>query len=229
MPKPVRVDLWTWSLRTEARQFDAYWRLLSPEERARAERFVFERDRHRFVAARARMREVLGEIVGEPARTVHFEYGAQGKPSLAGVASLHFNLSHSADRALLAICAELPVGVDLEALGSADLALAQRFFSDDECAQLMALPKHQRSRGFFECWTRKEAFIKALGTGLSTPLNAFTVSLGSDTPPRLLWIDPVIDGTVDAWALASLEPGENYLGAIAVRAFGRAIEVVMRQ
>ena len=193
---------------------------LSADEHARAERFVQPLHRTRFVAARGFLRAVLGQHLGvQPAR-VRFAYGAKGKPALAGAPiPLHFNLSHSSGLCLCALALDVEVGVDLEHVGrNVDLErIAARFFSPGEARTLLSLPETQRRRAFFACWTRKEAFIKAKGGGLSIPLRDFDVSLRRDEPAALLrtaW-DP---DEAPRWRIRELTPAPDFLAAVAFEA-----------
>lgn len=166
---------------------------LSEAERARAERFVFELHRRRFVAARGMLREALAaELRVEPA-AVGFEYGPRGKPRLlhSGDPELGFNVSHAQDRAVFAIARGLELGVDIEAVrdGIDHAAIARRFFSASERAVLLALPESQRAPAFFRIWTRKEAYIKLLGGGLAIPLDSFDVTLDTHEPVELRSLD----------------------------------------
>lgn len=164
-------------------------RLLSEDERDRADRFHFERDRRRFVAARSILRRSLARYLdAEPAELV-FAYGEHGKPSLPG-SDLSFNVSHSGRLALFAFASGFEIGVDVELLAHArpdnDEQVAARFFSAREVEALRAYPESERDRGFLRCWTRKEAFVKAHGDGLSLSLQAFDVELAAGAPPALL-------------------------------------------
>lgn len=198
--------------------------LLSPDEQARAGRFVFERDRRRFVVARGTLRQILGRCAGQPPEALRFVYGAAGKPSLAGETHIAFNLSHSGELALIAAARACDVGIDVELRHPLEdmMSLAARCFSARENAALRALPDGQRAAGFFNCWTRKEAFIKALGEGLSYPLDRFDVSLKPGEPASLLYVqdDPL---AAEQWTLAAFEPAENYTAALAVRGQGWAV------
>jgi 4'-phosphopantetheinyl transferase len=161
----------------------------------------------------------------EPAR-LRFAYGPQGKPSLqsdeAGDTSLRFNLAHSHDLALLAVARGREVGVDVEHV-RADFAsdeVAGHFFSPRETAALRAVPDEaERARAFFRCWTRKEAYVKARGEGLSLPLDGFTVSLAAGEPAALLGCDADARET-QRWTLINLEPGDGYAAAAAVEGTG---------
>jgi 4'-phosphopantetheinyl transferase len=195
--------------------------LLSSDERDRAARFAFERDRRRFVAARGGLRSILGAcLAGDPAR-ITFAYGRHGKPVLAGAfadTGVCFNVSHSDALGLVALTRGREIGVDVECVRPLRdaAAIARRFFSPRETASLLSLPEDQRERAFFDCWTRKEAFIKATGEGLSRALDAFDVSLRPGEPARLEHVegDP---GEADHWSLLSLAPASGYASAVALR------------
>lgn len=194
--------------------------LLAPDELARAQRFVYDRHRFPFIAARATLRRLLGRYLGLPATAVAFDYNPFGKPELRAGQSpiaLTFNLSHANERALIAITAERAVGVDVEHI-RADFTgeeIWERFFSVREREALRALPEEVRPLAFFQCWTRKEAYIKGAGPGLSIPLHSFDVTLGPGVPAELLATRP--DAAEAArWAFWALEPGDGYAGAVAV-------------
>lgn len=197
--------------------------LLSPDERARAERFRFERHRRQFTVARGVLRSLLGRCLGADPRGVELRYASHGKPELAGPAAasgIRFNVSHSGEMALYAVSLGREVGVDVEHLHPMDDAeqIAERFFSAAENAAFRALPAEAREEAFFLCWTRKEAYIKAIGEGLSLPLHEFDVSLAPGEPARLL-------GAVDRaqaarWTLCGLDPGPGYAGALVVEGDG---------
>lgn len=150
--------------------------LLSRDESERAARFHFDRDRNRFSRCRALLRELIAQWTGRDAASLAFHYGDYGKPELEG---LHFNVSHSANLAAIALTRDMPIGIDVEAINKdADvMALARTAFSPAECDELSAMPSDQRIAAFFRGWTRKEACLKLLGTGFSRPSDSFTVSL----------------------------------------------------
>jgi 4'-phosphopantetheinyl transferase len=151
---------------------------LSHAERQRARRFRFERDRRRFVAGRARLRELLGARLGVQPAAVELAYGSNGKPRLAR-GGWHFSVSHCDEVALFAFSAGSEIGVDIEAIRAVQEAdaIAAQCFSRREYAAYSSLESRDKPLGFLECWTRKEAFVKALGEGLSMPLDRFDVSL----------------------------------------------------
>jgi 4'-phosphopantetheinyl transferase len=192
--------------------------LLSEAERKRARRFAFIRDTRRFIVRRARLRQLLGARLGVRPESVELESGARGKPVLANARrhSLRFNMSHCEDLAVYAFTSGSEVGIDVEALrplSDAD-AIAARFFSRRENAAYQALLPCDRPLGFFQCWTRKEAFVKALGEGLSHPLDSFDVSLAPGVPAELLRIKPG-PGADRSWHLTSFFPAEGFVAAVA--------------
>ena len=193
-------------------------RVLSADELKRADRFYRVEHRNRFAVARGTLRALLGRYLDVVARSVEFEYGDKGKPSLVGgFPKLEFNVSHSGGKALYAFTFLAPIGVDIEAArpGLEAEKIARRFFSEAESRELMSLPEDAREAGFYNCWTRKEAYIKAQGDGFSLSLKRFEVTLKPGDAPRFLRIDGEED--LSRWTLATLDPGEGYTGAIALR------------
>jgi 4'-phosphopantetheinyl transferase len=213
-----RVDVWSVRLDEPAKAGSAA-AVLSPDEIARASRFHFEKDRIHFIQCRSALRGLLADYLAIPAAEICFEYLASGKPQLAAEqnpSGLQFNVSHSANMALIAVGSEHRLGVDIEKIrGDVDTtALAERFFSLRERAGLQALPEHLRVPGFFACWTRKEAFLKATGEGLSFPLEDFSVTTHPDLDPEL----EEIKGNTDEgkqWFLADLSVVEGFRAAVA--------------
>jgi len=200
--------------------------VLSPDEIARAGRFHFEKDRTHFTRCRSALRRILAGYFSIPATEIRFEYLTSGKPQLAAEQNpraLQFNVSHSANVALIAVGDEHRLGVDIEKIRS-DVdtnSLAERFFSVRERAGLQALPDHVRVPGFFACWTRKEAFLKATGDGFSFPLAAFSVTTHPDLDPRL----EDIKGNTEAgkqWFLADLSVVDGFRATVALeRSYSR--------
>ena len=200
---------------------------LSANERERGRRFRFERDRRRFVTARGLLRRLLGRYLGlEPSR-LRFGYGPRGKPFLAGEDELRFNVSHSGGLALLAFAWDRELGVDVEEEREVEEAeaIARRYFSSWEERELRLLTEVERQAAFFRCWTRKEAFIKATGDGLSRPLDAFDVTLAPGEPARLLRVEGEPEAAGRFW-LEDVSPAPGFAGALAVE--GRAARVVRR-
>jgi 4'-phosphopantetheinyl transferase len=220
-----RVDVWRVCL-DEAVKAGSEASVLSPDEIARANRFHFERDRIHFSRCRSALRSLLAGYLAIPAAEIAFDYLSSGKPQLAAgqnPRALQFNVSHSANMALIAVGSEHRLGVDIEQI-RVDVdteSLAERFFSLRERAGLQALPDHLRVPGFFACWTRKEAFLKATGDGLSFPLSDFSVSTHPDLNPEL----EEIRGNTEVgkqWSLADLNAVDGFRATVAVEsAFAR--------
>ena len=191
--------------------------LLSPDERARAESFYFENDRNRFIVARGLLRKLLASYLNSEANQLTFDYLEKGKPSLIGARDswLKFNLAHSRDLALFAFSREREVGVDLEFIRDdvAEAELAERFFSEPEVQALSSLPAELRRQGFFNCWTRKEAYIKARGAGLSMSLAEFSVSLMPGEAALLLQTQAEPD-ELKRWAMKLVDVPAGYAGAL---------------
>jgi 4'-phosphopantetheinyl transferase len=212
------VHVWAARLDRHPAEYDQFWALLAADEQARAKRFYFERDRRHYVAARGLLRTFIAHYLGGAAAAVAFAYGPQGKPQLAdtmGFPHFSFNVSHAAGAALFAFGWGRQLGVDVEAVRLLDDTddVAKRFFSDKENAAYATVPPEQKGQAFFNCWTRKEAFIKAIGEGLSHPLKTFDVSLRPGEPARLLRIDGS-ETAASRWQMMSLEPFPGYVGAV---------------
>jgi len=214
----VEVIVTRLDVRSEALRAGAA--VLTDEERDRARRFVFDRDRDRFIGARACLRQLLAARLGTPPDSVELVYGARGKPALApGYADtgLRFNVSHCDDLTLYAFSCGREIGIDVEAvrpIGDAD-DIAARFFSQRENRAYRALEPSDRPLGFFQCWTRKEAFIKALGDGLSYPLDRFDVSLTPGEPAQILRVEDT-PGDRCGWRLESWSPAPGFVAAVVI-------------
>src|ERR1700674_1664611 len=202
-----------WSLRTTevsnavVSKFELF---LTPDERIRAERFRFENLRHSFVLTRGALRVLLGRYLQIPPARIQIAYSSKGKPSLA----------------VFGFAAGCEIGIDVEEIRPlADmLDIAQRFFCPAETAELISLPANQRERAFFHCWTRKEAYIKALGEGLSVPLDDFQVTLRPGEPASIIHLA----GDTNAartWRLYDLELSPGYVGALAYQGLGRQLHL----
>jgi 4'-phosphopantetheinyl transferase len=180
----------------------ALYATLSPDDRDRSARFRFERDRQRFIVTHGVLRELLGRYLRTPPGQIRFVYNAFGKPALSPEfgSRLKFNLSHSADLALIAIAADADIGVDLEYIrAQPDYAeIARYFFSAAEVDRLNRLPSHLHAQAFLSSWTKKEAYVKACGEGLAMP----------HSPPAR------------RWSLYTLQPAPGYIGALAVEGSG---------
>lgn len=188
---------------------------LDVREQARAARFLNPHDRRRYIVSHAVMRTVLGLYVGMPAAALRFEAGASGKPRIVD-AELEFNLSHSGERALVAITHGGPIGVDVEAIDPrAAESVSRRFLSAAEHEALMATAGALRVGAFFRCWTRKESFIKALGDGLAFPLIGFDVAIEEHVGNALLRCH-VASVRADDWRVVPLAIDEEYAAAVTV-------------
>ncbi len=212
----AEVDIWSWRLEGGDSE------VLSPDERHRAARFVFDRDRDRYVAGRAGLRTILGRYLGQPPERVGFSYGAHGRPD---VADSTFNLSHTGDLAALAVLRDpaMELGLDIEAVRPIEMAVAEAHFASSEMAELRALPEAERVAAFHRCWTRKEAYLKARGRGLTTDLQSFGVTLAPWRPPRLTFCHG--DEAAD-WTLRDLDVAPGVAGALAVRSCGQPVRMV---
>jgi len=212
------IHVWQSSLDLPTSTVERLLSALSVDEVTRANRFYFARDRLRFIAGRGIMRDILGQYLDCSPRQISFVYNSYGKPGLdrsIGCTNLQFNLSHSGGRVILAL-GRRRIGVDLEEIRPrvASEDVAAQFFAPAEVCELRALPLLHRVEGFFNCWTRKEAYVKARGEGLSTPLDAFEVSLAPGEPARL--IKTVSDDTTArGWGLQALKPYPGFVAAIA--------------
>jgi 4'-phosphopantetheinyl transferase len=209
------VHLWLLALDGSTHGADA----LAPAEQQRASRFVFEADGRRYRAAYGLLRSILGHYLDASPASLRFEHGPAGKPHLAGphaASGLHFNLSHSGSHGLIGVAGHA-IGVDIERLRPmADMgAVAQSNFAASEWRALFALPASLQLDGFFACWTRKEAVIKALGGGLSIPLAGFEVSVDPRDP---VCLHALPDGVAppSAWTLWGEQPLPGVWAAAAV-------------
>ncbi len=216
------VHIWRADLERSDSATKKYPGLLSLDERERAERFYFAVDRDRFIARRAILRCLLSEYLNNCApEQIQFEYSAYGKPRLVEQSNsgrVYFNLSHSNGKALFAVSRQDMLGIDIEFMRDDRdlLAIAATAFSSYELQQLRSLPENLQKEAFFNGWTRKEAFIKATGKGLSFPLKNFDVSLVPDDSVKILRVAGVPEETF-SWQLEDLPVEAGYKAALAVR------------
>ncbi|MEO7027771.1 MAG: 4'-phosphopantetheinyl transferase superfamily protein [Acidobacteriaceae bacterium] len=192
------------------------WKILSADERQRAGRFHFDRDHSMFVSCRATLRRLLAERTSRSPESLKFAFGPQGKPSLPGT-HVSFNLSHAGQWFACAISTGgelgIELGIDIEHVHPLEdmQALARHFFAPAEVERLASIPKTERTRSFFECWTRKEAVIKATGEGVSRPLDSFEVAFGPNTAPALLRLD---NQPTPGWPMHTFDPAPQYIAAL---------------
>lgn len=199
------------------------WDTLSADEQRRAARLKIPIVRRRFVVCRARLRAILATVLNQHPSELRFRYGLHGKPELQPFqpnqeTPVHFSVSHSANTALVALCRDHPVGVDVEEVRSLErwLRLAERFFSPQEFAFLAAMPADEGFAAFFEQWTHKEAYIKAMGRGMSVALDRFSFLRVGDVMQLVESNDFPSD--VATWRFRSLALGGSYRGALAMGA-----------
>lgn len=213
------VHVWRASLAQSPGLQETLLHTLNEDERARADRFHFDQHRRRYVLARGFLRALLARYLEIEPEEICFAYGPYGKPSLAeehGTSLLRFNVSHSHELAVYAFVQEHEIGIDVEYVKQefAGEEIAQHFFSAYEVQTLMALPESERAAAFFRCWTRKEAYIKAIGNGLSHPLDEFDVTLAPDERAVLIR-DHREDRATSRWSMFNLEL-DGYAGAVVV-------------
>jgi 4'-phosphopantetheinyl transferase len=213
-----QLHVWLASLEVPSQQLGELKYTLSNDEIARADRFYFERDRRSFIAARGIMRAIIARYLETTPSAVRFSYNEFGKPRLEAsqeIRNLSFNLSHSGGLALVAVALARDVGIDIETIDDSVSIeeVAKSFFSANETAALGRLPQSLRLAGFFNCWTRKEAYIKARGMGLSMPLDSFEVALNPGEPADLIWTANSAD--LSNWKIESLEIDSRHAAAIA--------------
>ena len=218
------VQVWRLALPENTPCPPELWSALSIAEQERAGRFRFEKDRAAFAATRGALRHLLaGQLGGSPGQLT-FELTPRGKPVLAGpeaARKLCFNVSHTRGLALLALTREREVGVDVEgrrAMADAE-EIVVRFFSQRESAEFCALPAEQKPEAFFNCWTRREAYLKATGEGIAQALDQLEVTFAPGQPARLLTVRGNADEAA-RWHLQALAPGEGYTAALAVKGMG---------
>jgi len=209
---PGRNDVHIWLVNLQGDAVESETTCLSPDELRRAERYAFAQDRRRFIHCRAALRSILGGCLGQPAARLNFACNRFGKPALSPAAPLSFNVSHGDDLAVIAVTEGRNIGCDVEQIrpGIEIQNLARHFFSPHECTELLALPAEEQLRAFFAIWTRKEAYIKARGEGLSLDLNRFAVSLSNDA--KLLFSD--YDANPRRWHMLSFTPAPGFIAAL---------------
>ncbi len=226
--KDNEIHIWRADLNQKLLYVEMLFNTLIPDERQRAVNYYFEKDRQRFIVARGILRKILGKYLNIPSAQIRFSSNRYGKPDLdVGTDDnwLCFNVSYSRELALYAVTRRQEVGLDVEFIDekSANLEIAERFFSPTEVSNLKTLPVHLQTAAFFSCWTRKEAYIKAVGKGLSHSLQQFTVSV---IPEELFPLLSTADNFQEPghWSLITLSPDPNYAAALAVEGSIRTIQ-----
>jgi 4'-phosphopantetheinyl transferase len=207
------LHLWRASLDISPELLDRFEKTLSTAEKDRADKFLVTHARERFIAGRGILRDLLAAYLEIEPRNVDFSYGDQGKPALSPThkSEIRFSVSHSQSMALFAIGESSEVGVDIETVKTnfKGMEIASHFFSEEEIAALAKLPPEVQVSAFFSCWTKKEAYVKARGQGLSIPLRSFTVNF-ADSKQLLK------DEQGAVWSCFGLEPAAGFLGAVVV-------------
>lgn len=198
--------------------------LLSEDEKERAARFRFEHLERSFATVRGVLRMILEKYTGNPADRIQLRYGEKGKPLLMVPSRIQFNVSHSGDLAVFALTLDCDLGIDIEKIRPIPdrQEIASRFFCREEARELASLSTNEQERGFFLCWTRKEAYIKAIGDGLSSPLDAFQVTLKPGETARFVHFRTDPDST-NQWSLHNLDLDPLYAAAVAYRAQERKV------
>ncbi|MGC1781704.1 MAG: 4'-phosphopantetheinyl transferase superfamily protein [Acidobacteriaceae bacterium] len=223
IPQLDSGEIHVWALDLDRSPMPSDWGVLGHDETVHAHRFVFPRDRDRYVRAHAAMRILLGAYTGRPAAEIFFSHTAYGKPEIApGQNSPHvrFNLSHSGGVGVFAASCGHELGVDIEMVRAIDRDVAEHHFSARELLTLSSLPPEDWRHGFFRCWTSKEALLKGAGMGLNLPLDAFDVEADPKRSPALLdFRGPA--SLASGWRLTELNPAPNVVGTLAARGEGR--------
>ena len=220
------VHIWTMPAKASDAVVAQFERVLSEDEAQRAARFRFSHLRDSFVITHGVLRHLLGRYLGVDPPRICFSYGDKGKPGVASAANLQFNLTHSGDMAAVAFTTGCQLGIDAEHIRPVEemQQIANHYFASEESAELMLLPENEREPAFFRCWTRKEAYIKAIGDGLSCALDSFQVTLLPNVPPRLVHIggDRV---AAEMWSLHDLCLSPDYAAALAYRDLPRSLSI----
>ena len=228
-PVTNEIHVWRIDISSNISHLASFQNILSPDECSRADRFRFGPDRNSYIITRGALRFIFGTILGKRPETIGFIYGKNGKPSLNADPetaclnggkikyTVHFNVSHSRNLSLIAVSRRNTIGVDIQYMGflKNDNRIAENFFSRDEVIKLRSLPEAMQQQAFFTCWTRKEAFIKAKGGGLTIPLEQFSVQVTPGEPAQLLKTDWDPD-EASRWRLMDLDIDEEYAAALVV-------------
>jgi 4'-phosphopantetheinyl transferase len=218
------IHIWAMPIQAREQDISRFELALSSDEKERSDRFHFSHLRHSFILTRGALRFLLGRYLNIAPSELQLGYSATGKPFVTSQANLKFNISHSGDIALYAFSTASELGIDVERIRRLPdmLDIASEFFCQEEFREISSLPVEQRDLSFFLCWTRKEAYIKAIGTGLSVPLNEFRVTVRPEEPARLLHIHNDEQRAKD-WTLHDLTDEMNYAAALAYQGEPRPI------
>jgi 4'-phosphopantetheinyl transferase len=216
LPALAAGQVHVWKIWQEPARFADFTSLLSHDEMERASRLRTAALFHRFATNHGMLRMLLGSYLSMDPRRLQFVANSYGKPSLREMGlHLRFNMTHSDDLTLIAVCLHTEVGIDVESVRPVEEweEIAKSHFSDDEYRSLLATPVEMQHDAFFRCWTRKEAVIKAIGMGLSMPLSSFTVSTAQEAALlHCSWNE----AAASQWTLEHLEPAPGFAGALAM-------------
>jgi 4'-phosphopantetheinyl transferase len=217
------VHVWRTTLDLPLSCVQSLEQTLAADERIRSQQFRFPKDRIHYIVARGILRAILGRYLASDPRTLQFHYSQHGKPSLVGESgsgALFFNITHSRRMALYAITRGREIGIDLEYIDSSMAweEIAERFFSPYEVSMLRVAPTQMQREAFLSCWTRKEAYLKARGTGLSLALSQFDVSVAPKVSAAILSTGEE-DRDISCWSLHDLSPDSGYVAALAVEGY----------
>ena len=205
------IHVWSTNLDLARQQIDELGRFLTTQERQRAAKFRNPLHGDRWIVARGYLRQILSHYLDLTPAQIAFAYSPHGKPAIEN-SPIQFNLSHSRDRAVYGISAIYPVGIDIEYIHPLPAAdLVDRFFSPAEQAFFHALPISSQQAAFFHAWVQKEAYIKACGTGLSTPLDRIEVSIDPGGPAAI-----ISTPTDEIWHIQKLDISPEYASAIVI-------------
>lgn len=212
------IHIYRSSLETTSDKIKDYESFLSADELYKANRYKFEKDRVHYITGRALLRNILSRYLNQFPGEIVFSYSDKGKPFIKDT-EVKFNLAHSGGRAVYAVANNIEIGIDIEykrELPDA-LQIAKRFFSEEEVKELSEISDGDIRTAFFNCWTRKEAFIKAVGEGLSYPLKDFSVTLKPGDKPEVKWIKDKTE-EVKKWKIFNIDTEDNYVSSLAVKA-----------
>ncbi|HEY0677991.1 MAG TPA: 4'-phosphopantetheinyl transferase superfamily protein [Chitinophagaceae bacterium] len=212
------VHIWRFQLDDPLIETEPLFDFLSNDEKQRAEKFYFEKDRRHYIIARYQLRRLLGEYLNIQPDEIEFTYNSYGKP-LFHKSDILFNVSHSRDKAVYAFGRVKEIGIDIELIndGIDVLPLAERFFAEAEVQKIKNLKPEASVAAFFNCWTRKEAYIKAKGMGITLPLNSFIVDVSSD-PVSHLQVSSLFESDLKDYEFLSFSPYSNCIASVCVSA-----------
>ncbi len=218
--KSNEAHVWRADLQRSSAELSHFNNILSSDERQRARRFHFRKDRERFTVTRGILRIILSRYIDVSLEQIEFSYNRFGKPELSESMiydGLQFNLSHSGGIALFAFCPDHRIGIDIETIRSGDthLKVPERYFSPQELTALRSLPENRQREAFYACWTRKEAYVKARGLGIPSSLKDFTVTLEPGKPARLLESKSE-PSDLNRWTLKDIDVGTGHKAAVAI-------------